>query len=64
MTMIIVLIIVVIKLKIRKKKDNKIKKRNRKRLCAITRYKSNTKEAQENKKRIIERATKTRKIRI
>lgn len=59
-----VLIIVVTKLKIMKKSDNKIKKRNRKYLYAITKYKSKTKEAQEKKKRIMANATKIRKIRI
>ncbi|MGP1440272.1 MAG: hypothetical protein ACTTJ3_05985 [Treponema sp.] len=47
-----------------KKSDNKIKKRNRKYLYAITKYKSKTKEAQEKKKRIMANATKIRKIRI
>ena len=63
-TIIIVLTIVAIKLKIRKKRDSKIKKRKRMRLCAIIKYKSNAKEAHEKKKRIIERATKTRRMRI
>ena len=62
--MITVLIIVDTKLKIIKKRDNTMKKRNCKRLYAITKYKLNTKEVNEKKKRIIANATKTRKISI
>ena len=62
--MITVLIIVDTKLKIIKKRDNTMKKRNRKCLYAITKYKLNTKEVNEKKKRIIANATKTRKISI
>ena len=58
------LIIVVAELKIIKNKDNKIKKKNLKRLCVISKYKSNKKEADEKKKSIIAKATKIRKIRI
>ena len=62
--MITVLIIVDTKLNIIKKSDKTMKKRNRKRLYAITKYKLNTKEVNEKKKRIIANATKTRKISI
>lgn len=62
--MIIVFMIVVAKLNIIKKRESRVKNKKRICLCAITKYKSNTKEAIEKKKRIIANATKIRKIKI